>query len=816
MTYANDSKKYNRIPVAFIECDMDFCANVYGTSPCTASIGVTGDDKCYNTYATCQDKQNFDKTVKTYRFCEQNADLPIGLSAIPLIKSISFASQQITPNKGLGYRGSVSIVFTDSPWPDTEIDPYFRERENANQGTFWPKFKARNPFYENRILRVRRGYLKSGFNIDDCLDSVYVIEQINGLSRNDEVTITAKDILKLADDKKALFPTPSAGVLSADISNSATSFTLNPAGIGSTYQASGKVAISGELLSYTRSGDTFTVTRGASNTVAEEHKSGDTVQQVGIFDNEKIQDVIYELLTNYANIDTAYIDKTAWDTEATTYLAGVWNTEVAEPTGVNTLLTELTEQGTCRIWWDELEQLIQFRAVKPLPDDLPIYSEDLHFLNNTVDIKVDTTKRISTVLIYFSQKKPTEKLDDKKNYELRVATPNAEAISALQYGSNIIKTIFSRWFKKTSMGRVNALSDALLKTYGTPPQEAEFSLSPRYQLKVGDLFLMQSRKLPTITGAVASVPMEVIFAQPTANDDIKYKAQEVSTAIPTGLTFNIVFADDVYLDVDLYDVFVSEYGTPEPWSIINFEVLDGVLITSSSTSTYALTNPDTWPIGCTINLVNHGVIAGRGGDGGDGIKFVTDWSTSTAATNGSDGGNAILTEYAIDIDNTDGAIQGGAGGSGAGGSVLVTDSSLIYFYFVGGGGGSGGYPLGAAGDAGSATSIGTGINEIRNGHDGNAADDVAAHHVTTVLGGIQGTGFVFTNGSVAIAGDGGDTNASVTPSATGDVAQIVGTLPAGSISYLFSPSSGGNRGDALHGDSFVTWSGVGVIYGDLV
>src|SRR5574343_1687350 len=104
MTYANDSKKYNRIPVAFIECDMDFCANVYGTSPCTASVGVTGDNKCYNTYATCQDKPNFNKTVKTYRFCEQNADLPIGLSAIPLIKSISFASQQITPNKGLGYR----------------------------------------------------------------------------------------------------------------------------------------------------------------------------------------------------------------------------------------------------------------------------------------------------------------------------------------------------------------------------------------------------------------------------------------------------------------------------------------------------------------------------------------------------------------------------------------------------------------------------------------------------------------------------------------------------------------------------------------
>ena len=65
MTYSTEAAKFGRIPVAFIECDMDYCGNVYGSSPCTASIGVTGDDKCYNTYATCQDTANFDKTVKT-------------------------------------------------------------------------------------------------------------------------------------------------------------------------------------------------------------------------------------------------------------------------------------------------------------------------------------------------------------------------------------------------------------------------------------------------------------------------------------------------------------------------------------------------------------------------------------------------------------------------------------------------------------------------------------------------------------------------------------------------------------------------------
>ena len=130
MSYSSESAKYGRIPTVFVELDMDFCANTYGIAPCTAAIGVTGTSKCYNTYATCQSKPNFNKITKTYRFCEQNADLPVGLSAIPLLKSVSFASQEITPNKGLGVRGSVSISFLDAPWPETEIDPYFRERTN--------------------------------------------------------------------------------------------------------------------------------------------------------------------------------------------------------------------------------------------------------------------------------------------------------------------------------------------------------------------------------------------------------------------------------------------------------------------------------------------------------------------------------------------------------------------------------------------------------------------------------------------------------------------------------------------------------------
>ena len=788
MSYSSESAKYGRIPTVFVELDMDFCALRSGIGACTAT--QTGDAKCYNTYSTCNDKTNFNKTTKTYRFCEQNADLPVGLSAIPLLKSVSFASQEITPNKGLGVRSSVSISFIDAPWPDTEIDPYFSER--TNQGTFWGKFKARNPFYENRVLRVRRGYLtKTGFDWANFVNSVYVIEQLQGIAKDDSVKIVAKDILKLADDKKALFPKPSNGRLSAAIDAIQTSFSVSPSGVGAQYEASGKVAISGEVMAFTRIGDVFTVTRGASNTVAEAHNVEDTVQEVGIFVTQKIQDVIYELLTTYSGISTSYIDKPAWDAEATAYLAGVWSAEIPEPTGINTLIGELTEQGTCRVWWDELAQLIQFRAIKPLPSGLPVLSDESHFLTKSIDVKTDTNQRISTVLIYLAQKKPTEKLDDLKNYELRVATPNLEAISDFEYGSNIVKKIFSRWFNKNSLGRADALADALLKTYRDPPQLIEFSLTPALQLKVGDLFYAQTRKIQSVTGELANVPMEVIFAQPTDRDDIKYKAQQVSTAIPTGNQKPVPFAIDEVVGVNLYDRFVSIWGIPESGDIITFTVFESVLITGATINDYAIVVDNRWPPGVTLLLVNKGVIAGRGANGVKGVDILDNIPlTFSAPLNGNNGGDALLVDCLVEIDNTSGVITGGGPSGGSGGAYYR--NSPLPSGGVAGSGSGGGWPLGLGGGKGVSLVV-----KAVDGLDGGSAATLAG------TGGAGALNGIFTGGK---GGDGGKyIDAQNGSSAIG---------PGGGLASGIG--NGGILGDAIHGNSLITWVNTGTIYGNIV
>ena len=74
--HITEASRVGRIPVVFVELDMDYCTRIYGTSPCTAAVGVTGAAKCYNTYATCQDTANYNKGVKTYTVSYTHLTLP--------------------------------------------------------------------------------------------------------------------------------------------------------------------------------------------------------------------------------------------------------------------------------------------------------------------------------------------------------------------------------------------------------------------------------------------------------------------------------------------------------------------------------------------------------------------------------------------------------------------------------------------------------------------------------------------------------------------------------------------------------------------
>lgn len=602
MAYQDKAALAGRIPCIFIEQDMDWCSRTYGEGLCEAAIGVTGTIKCHNTYATCQDKTNWDKTSKTYRYCTANAALPVGVQAYPLIKDkgVQFTPQVLTPGKGLGVRGSVTVKMTDMPFSDAGVDPYLSSRtyNPLEQGTYWGKFRARNPFYLGRPLRVLTGYIDpDNFSWDDFQTREYVIDSFKGPNRDGEVEWIAKDVLALADDKKAVCPRHSTGQLLADISDTDTSLTLVPVGIGDAeYPASGRFVIGGEGMDFTRTGDVCTVTRDVYGTGAKEHKASDTVQMVKRWVNAEIQDIIYELFTDFTpGFKPTWITKDDWDAERDAFLPGSWSADIVEPTGVNTLIGELNEQGTCFNWWDEIAQQVRFKALRQPDENIETLSDEDHNLFRSVNLSDDMSARVSQVVVHFDRIDPTKKLDEVSNYRQHYVGPDTESSGPNEHGINAIKTVFSRWFTNASLGRVQALSETMLKRFTDPPRTLTYKLDASKAQSVGEVFWASTRGIQDVTGARGRANMMVIESRETdAGTTYELKAQENiwNPRIQESTNLRIYISRDE-VNVNLYDRFVSEYGTPISGQSVEFIVLPGVVVGGAAAAVGG------------VNLANH-------------------------------------------------------------------------------------------------------------------------------------------------------------------------------------------------------------------
>ena len=68
-----------------------------------------------------------------------------------------------------------------------------------------------------------------------------------------------------------------------------------------------------------------------------------------------------------------------------------------------------------------------------------------------------------------------------------------------------------------------------------------------------------------------------------------------------------------------YNIFSNKGGSYVAGkSIINLTINGGVVVGSTSTSTYAMDTGSGWSTGDVINITNNGYIAGKGGNGGTG------------------------------------------------------------------------------------------------------------------------------------------------------------------------------------------------------
>lgn len=527
-----------RKPVTIIELDQDFCTRTFGVGGCTAVLGETGDRKCMNTLKTCHVPDVFNKGTLTLRFTDARSTIPRdGTVYIPSLLSVQSRPMRIEPSKGLGTRASVKIVLQDHPSDDHQVDPYVGERpyDPMTRGTFWTKWLARNPYYQNRPIRVLHGY--EGQPLSEYRVRHYFIERIQGPDATDRVTITAKDVLKLADDERAQAPRPTQVVLQDDVEEDATSFAVNPlfgTTVGAELPASGYVRVGKEVMKFTRSGSTLNVQRAQFNTEAEEHDAGDSVQLCLQYEGVPVQDIAYDLLVNYGNVPASFIDKAQWDAEAGVWLSGYnLSTLITEPTGVNKLLGELSEQCLFFIWWDEENQTIPWSVLRP-PDDIPASVDDYeHLIAGSVGREDEPKERVSQVIVYYNQINPVEKLDEESNFSRIRVRRDVEAESADQYGETRIRKVFSRWFDARNDGQTLSTGTRLLNAYRDNPVRVKFSLDAKDRglFGVGDTVDMLSRYLVDDTGAPRPIRLLVLSEDEVeAGHRLEYECQDYRLA----------------------------------------------------------------------------------------------------------------------------------------------------------------------------------------------------------------------------------------------------------------------------------------------
>lgn len=247
-------------------------------------------------------------------------------------------------------------------------------------------------------------------------------------------------------------------------------------------------------------------------------------------------------------------------------------------------------------------------------------------------------------------------------------------------------------------------------------------------------------------------------------------------------------------DVNLLVLFTATYGAPVIGERIKFVVESDVLVTASTTSNYAIVTGD-WPPDSDVSMDVFGIVAGRGGDGGNGGNCHASFTGSgdrivipQDATNGGNGGPAILADsQAITILNN-GVICGGGCGGGGGSARTAKTNAVQSFNNMGicGSGGGGGWPYGSGGNGGAIVN-GSSESADRQGNSG-----ANAGRLDSGDGGVSVSNFSTTGGN---GGNGGSLGAVVNISDGGS---------GGGGTASASAGAGGLAGIAITGPVTVT------------
>lgn len=576
----------------WLEIDQDFCDKEYSVT-CEASLAIGGTE-CFNTRGPCQDPANYDPVVPlTLRFCKSQSFLPDDFYYIPTLQQVTIGAGSINPigvganSSALGTRGGLSATLKDGPHTDKFVDPYLANRMSRDagyiateRGTFWTKWRARNPYYVGREIRHCIGRVVGGV-VTEVVKRTYFITEINGPNQAGDVTISARDLLSMVANEKAKAPFASNGKLLNDVDDSELVWTLDPVGIGDEeYPASGVVRKGSELCTFTRVGDVLTVVRARFNTTPEGSEAGAVVQLCLQYDSVEPMTPFLDFLNVYAGVPMTYLNTAQWLQEQTDYMPRRYSALITEPTGILDLINEMSYQMYFYPVWDDRNAQLKVRAIRPAQGD-PIYELDdfANFNADSVSFRDLVDQQITQAWIFFGIINPAGNVNDQKNYAVREIIATDEG-SEHKGRVEKIKQLFCRWISATNGAAAIDLGNKIVARYRRAPRQVTFSLSRKDSvLWLGDFARATHPNSVDVLGAQLPVNIQIMSAQEArAGHVFQYVGQEFAFEQPVDPNQRLIIINTDQENLNLRTLHDSMYAAPVGTETINVYIRSSVRI----------------------------------------------------------------------------------------------------------------------------------------------------------------------------------------------------------------------------------------------
>jgi hypothetical protein len=522
MTYATLAAQQARQPCTVVEVDLDYYDD--------AGITATNPDGslCYRTPATTN-QGTFTLGTKTRKWQSEHVAPIAALGAIPCVRKVSVAAEEIRAAEGLGTFGKVSITLQDFVDDDRLEDPFWSDasRGDHKAGTYFGKLVARNPYWTGRALRVREGFVVDGaFDTVQAITRQYLIRDIQGPTGG-VMTITAVGPLQLLGLNAIEAPAGTGGRLLADISASDMSTSITPEYTAEDYAASGYVRVNDEVIAYTRTGAIMTFTeRGALNTVAASHSEGDSLQHCIYYQDQRIDDVLYDLLVTRGGVDASYIDVAGWEDEADQWLTLYQHTVlISEPVKVLDLVRELLESAGCYMWWDDQSALVRLRALRPAQDNDDTWTDAYHLLD-TVGVSRDLSDRVSRTDVLIGLRSSIEDADEVGSYRVRVVGVS-DGAEADEHRTEQLRIVKTRWLSEQQVSLASRISYQITATLKDGRKTFDMVVSAKDSaIKVGDIVVLQTRDIIDRNGNAESTRVLIVRREEVVHGSkYRYKAE---------------------------------------------------------------------------------------------------------------------------------------------------------------------------------------------------------------------------------------------------------------------------------------------------